>query len=193
MDTIIINKQEELEKYYNGLSHRYIVNGNLELNCSLRTWHGLCVLGDIKAAGDIETGCGIEAGGDIKAKYDIKATGDIIAGGDIIVGQRIEAGYSIKAMGDIIAKGWCFSHIFEVKCKKLITKLPLFHRQYYLNQKPMRKYKDVILNTCNCYDTIREALQPDAEKICAWKSWPELVKAHLMLFFGLTDWYVMKK
>ena len=37
----------------------------------------------------------------------------------------------------------------------------------------------------NCWDDIRSNLSDDAEEICAWNGWHPIIKAQLLMFFGI--------
>jgi hypothetical protein len=195
--------------------HLY-VGGNLDAGGQLRAGGYLKACGDLIAGGDVRAGgylkaCGhliaggdVRAGGYLKACGHLIADGDLTAGGDLRAGEDLKAGGDVRAGVDVIACGdltaggtidvqSIFCGTFNVKAKKIIThKLP-FWRHYYADMKPLRKWRDEILNLDNCWDDFRQMVtKEEAEEICAWDGWHWLIRIQLEMFFGLRKEYVME-
>jgi hypothetical protein len=183
METIIINSAEELKRYDE--KGRVYIDGNLRICCDL-----ICKC-SIFASGDIIAGRALTADGSVTVGGHIEASGSIISDGYINAGWYINAGGSIKVCGDIKAQ-YIFSFNFDITAKSIQTTGVPFGRKYWSDKKPLKPWREAILNHHNCYDDLRAIMKSDAEKICAWKHWHWIEKAHLLMFFGLIDKYEIK-
>jgi hypothetical protein len=92
----------------------------------------------------------------------------------------------IKTGGGIKAK-FVFSHIFSVDCKFMQTTLLPFSRDFYAQMPPLQKFAEEIMDSKNCWDSLRELARPSAEEICRWDGWHPLIKAQLMMYFQLCE------
>ncbi len=212
-----MKRHEELDKLI--ANDDYECKYNLEVSGDVKVKGRLIVDGNLKVSGNILTEKSIhvkgslECSGDIKTNHSIEVGQSIDCGGEMLAGDWIEAGRYLRANGDIKAEAWIKATDY-IETKGLIStddciyilgrslradsiKCRMIHfkkdyqsiRRFWAKKEILQDFQDIILDSFNCYDEIREEIlkKTTAEDILKWEKWKPLEKLSLQLFFRMGE------
>jgi len=147
----------------------------------------------IKAYGAIEVNEFIETHGSLEAGDYIEVPkGFITARGEIRAGGYIRTAGFIESQKSIEAGEYIFSFEFQVSAYSIKTKTLPFKRNYWPKMPPFKKWRERILSDDQRWHDFREKItEEEAREICSWDGWHWLLRAHLEMFFGLKDEYIL--